>query len=134
MQEKRDWIVEELSNAAVNGLGEALDSDDFDTKRGQVLEAIAARLGDDRRRRVSLDGQGDVGAPRSDQPAGHPGDGVSRVPRRAVDRRARVSTGELLELEFDVLITGIVAAISLEVDRKSKAGENLHGDIEKALS
>lgn len=106
----------------------------FDTKRGKAIEAIAVRLRamtvaggyhwTVRATSVKLDPENLLVIPETEYPA--------FLVETSDDTRDFHPANEL-EDEFDVLITGIVAANGTEIDRKTKAGENFVGDIEKTL-
>lgn len=106
----------------------------FDTLRGQSIEAIATRLKaiavasghhwTVRATSVYVDPVNLLTVPETEYPA---------FLVETSDDSRDFHPANCLEEEFDVLITGIVAANGTEVDRKTKAGENLIGDIEKTL-
>jgi len=106
----------------------------FDTKRGDTLEAIATRLKamtvaggyhwTVKATSVHLDPVNLLALPETEYPA---------MLAEISDNTRDFLPANCLVDEFDVLITGIVAANGVEVDRKTKAGENFIGDIEKTV-
>ena len=106
----------------------------FDTLRGQTLEAIADRLKamtvaggyhwTVKATSVHLDPINLLALPETELPA---------FLVETSDNVREFMPANCLEDEFDVLITGVVHANGTEVDRKTKAGENFIGDIEKTL-
>ena len=106
----------------------------FDTKRGRALAAIADRL-----RAMTVVG-GYHWNVRSTSVKTDPENilvmSETEYPGFLVelsDNSREFHPANELEDEFDVLITGIVAANGTAVDRKTVAGENLIGDIERTL-
>ncbi len=107
----------------------------FDTKRGQVLSAIVARLQTMtvaggyhwtiKATSVKVDPENLLLVPETELP-------VLLVETMPNDEREFQPANEL-EDTFGVLITGRVTANGLTVDRKTQAGENLCGDLEKVL-
>lgn len=106
----------------------------FDTLRGQAIEALAARLKamttaggyhwTVKAASVKLDPENLLALPETEYPA---------FLVEASDNVRDFLPANCLDDEFDVLVTGIVAANGVAVDRKTKAGENLIGDIERTL-